>query len=76
VRSCVGSDPNPLFESRDYGKRPKSLPQWGLTLSRKKLAPLAQDCSFNAVVAALESCNGCAGSSGVFGAATVSQVVG
>jgi hypothetical protein len=50
----LGTNANPLFEGRDYGFGRKSLPEWGLTLSKKKLAALAQDCSFHAVVAALE----------------------
>jgi len=45
VRSCVGNDPNPLFESRDYGPGRKSEPEWGLTLSKKKLASLGLACS-------------------------------
>ena len=54
VRSCIENQPNPIFESRDYGDGRKSLPEWGLTLSKKKLASLAQNCLFHAVVAALE----------------------
>lgn len=54
VRSCIGNNPNPLFENRDYGNGKKSLPEWGMTLSKRKLAILAQDCSFHVVVAALE----------------------
>jgi hypothetical protein len=30
VRSCVGTVPNPIFESRDYGDGRKSLPEWGI----------------------------------------------
>jgi hypothetical protein len=52
--SCVGNESNPLFESRDYGNGKKSLPEWGLTLSKKKLALLAQDWSFPAMVGSLE----------------------
>jgi len=54
VRSCVAGAPNPLFESRDYGPGRESAPEWGVTLSKKKLAALAQDCSFHAVVTGLE----------------------
>ncbi|MBN9658462.1 MAG: DUF4365 domain-containing protein [Acidobacteria bacterium] len=53
VRSCVDGKPNPIFESRDYGEGKKSSPEWGLTLSRKKLALLCQGCSFGAVVSTL-----------------------
>jgi hypothetical protein len=55
VRSCPdGNDPNPLFESRDFGSGKKSLPEWGLTLSKEKLATLAQDCQFDEIVRSLE----------------------
>jgi hypothetical protein len=50
IRSCVAGKPNPLFENRDYGEGKKSDPEWGLTLSKKKLAALAQDFGFQAVV--------------------------
>jgi hypothetical protein len=53
LRSWVGNSHNPLFESRDYGDGKKSPPEWGLTLSKKKLATLAQDYSFDAVVKTL-----------------------
>ncbi|MGJ5813668.1 DUF4365 domain-containing protein [Paludibaculum fermentans] len=52
--SCVGADPNPLLESRDYGEGKKSPPEWGLTLSKKKLALLSEQCAFDTVVKALE----------------------
>jgi hypothetical protein len=57
LRSCVGNDPshpNPLFEDRKYDKGQKSAPEWGLTLSKKKLDVLEQECPFDAVVASLE----------------------
>jgi hypothetical protein len=53
VPSCVDGKPNPIFESRDYGEGKKSSPEWGLTLSKKKLALLCQNCSFGAVVGSL-----------------------
>ncbi len=53
VPSCLGDVPNPVLESRDYGNGRVSLPEWGLTLSKKKLALLAQEWSFHSVVAAL-----------------------
>jgi len=46
-------DPNPIFESRDYGNGKKSEPEWGLTLSKRKLASLVAECSFRGVVQAL-----------------------
>jgi|ERR1039457_2617337 hypothetical protein len=52
VRSCVGNDsncPNPILKGRDYDPT-----EWGLTLSKKNLVALAQDCSFQAVVGSLE----------------------
>lgn len=53
--SCVdGGKPNPLFESRDYGDGKQSEPEWGLTLSKRKLASLAHDCSFHSAVAVLK----------------------
>jgi hypothetical protein len=54
VQSCVLGQPNPIFESRDYGDGKKSLPEWGLTLSKKKLAMLSEGCSFHAVQESLE----------------------
>jgi hypothetical protein len=53
IRSCVADGPNQVFESRDYGNGKKSEPEWGLTMSKKKLAALANDCGFQAVVAQL-----------------------
>jgi hypothetical protein len=52
VRSCAENDsncPNPMLKGRDYDP-----PEWGLTLSKKNLATLAEDCSFQAVVGSLE----------------------
>jgi len=54
IRSCVDGQPNPIFESRDYGEGKKSSPEWGLTLSKKKLALLCQDCSFGTVLSSLD----------------------
>lgn len=54
LRSCVHDGPNPIFESRDYGEGKKSPPEWGLTLSRKKLASLAEECLFETAVPSLE----------------------
>ena len=54
LRSCVGNAHNQLFESRDYGDGKKSPPEWSLTLSKKKLELLDQECSFAAVVGSLE----------------------
>ena len=50
LRSSAGKGPNPLFESRDYGDGRKSPPEWGLTLSKKKLAALCRDCSFETAI--------------------------
>jgi hypothetical protein len=50
LRSSIGNGPNSLFESRDYGEGKKSSPEWGLTLSKKKLATLCRDCGFEAVL--------------------------
>lgn len=54
VPSCIDGAPNPILESRDYGEGKKSAPEWGLTLSRKKLALLADECGFSARVSGLE----------------------
>lgn len=54
VPSCLNDQPNPIFESRDYGNGKKSVPEWGLTLSKRKLALLKQDCTFQSGVDALE----------------------
>ncbi len=57
VRSCVGDDPNhpnPVFEDRKYDKGQKSAPEWGLTMSKKKLEMLGQDWLFNDVVESLK----------------------
>ena len=52
VHSCVGNGPNPIFKGYDYeGKR--SDPEWGITLSKKKLATLDQDCNFHDVLSRL-----------------------
>jgi len=51
VRSCSESDascPNPIFKGRDYDP-----PEWGMTISKKTLAYLAQGCSFHSVVGSL-----------------------
>lgn len=53
IPSLVKGGANPLLESRDYGEGRKSLPEWGLTLSRKKLAQLAECCSFEAALRSL-----------------------
>jgi len=53
VPSCVNGSPNPILESRDYGEGKKSAPEWGLTLSRKKLALLNTECGFAAMVSRL-----------------------
>ncbi len=53
VPSCIEGAPNPILESRDYGEGKKSAPEWGLTLSKKKLAMLAEGCGFGAAVRAL-----------------------
>jgi len=54
VPSCVEGAPHAILESRDYGEGKKSDPEWGLTLSRKKLALLATECGFSARVNELE----------------------
>lgn len=51
--SCVGNAPNPLFKSRGYGGGKKSAPEWGLSMTKKNRAALAQDWSFDAVVKTL-----------------------
>ena len=53
VPSCVEGAPNPILESRDYGDGKKSAPEWGLTLSKKKLARIAEECGFGAAVTRL-----------------------
>jgi hypothetical protein len=53
IQSQVGAEHNPLFESRDYGGEKKSPPEWGLTLSKKKLDVLSKDWHFHAVVGRL-----------------------
>ncbi|MBI4890710.1 MAG: DUF4365 domain-containing protein [Acidobacteria bacterium] len=54
VPSCVDGAPNAILESRDYGEGKKSAPEWGLTLSKKKLRSLADGCGFGSVVKNLE----------------------
>jgi hypothetical protein len=54
VPACVEGRHNPIFESRDYGDGKKSAPEWGLTLSKNKLALLEQCSSFRDVLASLE----------------------
>jgi hypothetical protein len=53
VPSCVEGTPNTILESRDYGEGKKSAPEWGLTLSKKKLGTLADGCGFVTVVSGL-----------------------
>jgi hypothetical protein len=53
VRSRTTEGMNPIFESRDYEGK-KSEPEWGLTMSKKKLAALAKDWGFQDVVAQLK----------------------
>ena len=53
LHSMVGGKPHPLLEDRPYGEGRKSEPEWGLTLSKRKLASLAMGCSFHAVVESL-----------------------
>jgi hypothetical protein len=53
VPSCMDGTANTIFESRDYGEGKKSAPEWGLTLSKKKLARLAEECAFHAVLGSL-----------------------
>lgn len=53
IQSQVGAEHNPLFESRDYGAEKKSPPEWGLTLSKKKLDMLCKDWHFHTVVGRL-----------------------
>lgn len=54
VPSSIDGAPNPILESRDYGEGKKSAPEWGLTFSKKKLAVLAEEYGFGAVVSRLE----------------------
>ncbi len=42
--------PHSLFENRPYGNGKKSAPEWGLTLSKRKLAELTGTCSFDRMV--------------------------
>lgn len=51
--SCVDGAPNPILESRDYGDGKKSDPEWGITLSKKKLALLVADFGFATSVSRL-----------------------
>jgi len=58
--AAVRTIPNPLLESRDYGEGKQSPPEWGLTLSKRKLEALAQHWRFESVVAALQGiADGC-----------------
>jgi len=43
-----------FVESRDYGEGKKSAPEWGLTLSKKQLVRLAEECGFSAALSRLE----------------------
>lgn len=49
VRSCIEGGPNPIFKGRDYDP-----PEWGLTLSKKNLALLAEQCPFRSAVESLD----------------------
>ncbi|MGA3055636.1 MAG: hypothetical protein ABSD63_15620 [Candidatus Korobacteraceae bacterium] len=51
--SSVQGKPNPLFEDRKYGEGKKSPPEWGLTVSKKKLELLIKDCCFQEAVTRL-----------------------
>ncbi len=53
IQSALDGEPNPILESRDYGEGKKSAPEWGLTLSKRKLARLAEECVFEASVSKL-----------------------
>ena len=55
VPSSVAGNPNRIFESRDYGEGRKSVPEWGLTLSRTKLSRLSEECRFDLVIRDLVS---------------------
>lgn len=48
--SLVEGRPNTLFESRDYGEGKVSPPEWGLTMSKKKLAQLAEEPPFERIL--------------------------
>lgn len=50
IQSGVDDSHNPILESRDYGEGKQSPPEWGLTLSKRKLALLEQNCAFHATV--------------------------
>ncbi len=50
IQSAVQSTHHPLFESRDYGEGKKSPPEWGITINKKKLATLFEDCGFHSTV--------------------------
>jgi len=54
VRSSIDGAHNPILESHDFGEGKKSPPEWGLNLSRKKLATLAESWEFGAIVRGLE----------------------
>ncbi len=53
VPSCVDGAPNPIFESRDFGEGRKSEPEWGLTVSKRKLELLTSQYGFGASVTRL-----------------------
>lgn len=53
VQSSVEATHHPLFESRDYGEGKKSPPEWGITINKKKLATLSEECGFHATVGRL-----------------------
>jgi hypothetical protein len=53
IRSLENDAPSPVLESRDYGEGRKSPPEWGLTMSRRKLEVLLKDHSFRSVALSL-----------------------
>lgn len=53
IHSSVNDRPNPIFASRDYGNGKQSAPEWGLSLSRRKLMILRTNCEFRSVLAKL-----------------------
>ena len=54
IPSSIDGTPNSVLESRNYGEGKKSAPEWGLTLSKKKLARLRDEYGFSAAVSRLE----------------------
>lgn len=53
VQSGMKGRPHDILESRDYGEGKKSDPEWGVTVSRKKLARLTEECAFHSIVTRL-----------------------